>query len=113
MFNETFGKYYDPSEHLTVEVTVKFKGRVIFKQFIPSKSKRFGIKIYKLSDATGYTYDMRVYLGKDAHTATKEMTATHATVRNLTRRVEGVGHKLFMDNLFSSPALFDDLCNIT
>jgi hypothetical protein len=88
---------------------VKFKGRVIFKQFIPSKRKRFGIKIYKLSDATGYTYDMRVYLGKDANTATKEMTATHATVRNLTRRVEGVGPKLFMDNFFSSPAPFDDL----
>ena len=28
---------------------------------------------------------------------------------NLTRRVEGVGHKLYMDNFFSSPDLFDDL----
>jgi hypothetical protein len=36
---------------------------------------------------------MRVYLGKYACTATKEMT-THTTVRNLSRRVEGVGHKL-------------------
>jgi hypothetical protein len=113
MFNEAFGKYYNPSEHLAVdEVIVKLKGRAIFKQFIPSKRKRFGIKIYKLSDATGYTYDMRVYLGKDAHTATKEMTATHATVRHLTRRVEGVRHKMFMDNFFSSPALFDDLSTI-
>jgi hypothetical protein len=45
--------------------------------------------MYKVSDTTGYTYDMRVYFGKDAHTATKEMTATYVTVRNLTRRVEG------------------------
>jgi hypothetical protein len=27
----------------------------------------------------------------------------------MTRRVEGVGHKLFMDNNFSFPDLFDDL----
>ena len=43
---------------------------------------------------------MRVYLGKDSQSATDDMTATHATVRHLTRRVESLGHKLFMDNLF-------------
>ena len=54
-------------------------------------------------------YDMRVYLGRDSHSATDDMTATHTIVRLLTSRVEGVGHKLFMDNFFSSPRLFDDL----
>jgi hypothetical protein len=52
---------------------------------------------------------MRVYLGKNSRSATDDMTATHATVRRLTRRVEGLGQKLFMDNFFSSPKLFDDL----
>ena len=50
-----------------------------------------------------------VYLGKDLQSATDDMTATHANVRHLTCRVEGLGHKLFMDNFFSSPRLFDDL----
>jgi len=54
-------------------------------------------------------YDMTVYLGRDSHSATDDMTATHATVRHLTSRVEGLGHKIFMDNFFSSPRLFDDL----
>ena len=52
---------------------------------------------------------MRVYLGKDLQSATDDMTTTHATVRHLTRRVEVLGHILFMDNFFSSPRLFDDL----
>jgi len=108
--NEAYAKFYNPSEHLAVdEVIVKFKGRVIFRQYIPKKRKRFGIKIYKLCDESGYTYDMRVYLGRDSHSATDDMTATHATVRHLTSRVQGLGHKIFMDNFFSSPRLFDDL----
>jgi len=108
--NDSYAKFYNPSEHLAVdEVIVSFKGRVIFRQYIPRKRKRFGIKIYKLCNESGNTYDIRVYLGRDSHSATDDMTATHAVVRLLTSRVEGVGHKLFMDNFFSSPRLFDDL----
>jgi len=107
---EAYVKFYNPSEHLAVdEVIVKFKGWVIFRQYIPKKRNRFGIKIYKLCDESWYTYDMRVYLGKDSHSATDNMTAKHATVRHLTCRVEDLGHKMFMDNFFSTPKLFDDL----
>jgi hypothetical protein len=64
--NDTYSKYYVPSEHLAVdEIFVLFKSRVNFKQYMPKKHKHFGIKIYKLCDKTGYTYDMEVYLGKD------------------------------------------------
>jgi len=51
---------------------------------------------------------MSVNLGRDSHSATDDMTATHATVRHLTSRVKGLGHEIFMD-IFSSPRLFDDL----
>jgi hypothetical protein len=108
--NQAYAKFYNPSEHLAVnEVTVKFKGRVIFRQYIPKKRKCFSINIYKLCDDSGYTYDMKVYLGKVSRSATDDMTATHATVRHLTHRVEGLGHKLFMENFFSYPRLFDNL----
>jgi len=77
--NEAYAKFYNPLEHLAVdEVTVKFRGRVIFRQYIPQKRKHFSIKLYKLCDESGYTYDMRVYLGTDSHSATDDMTATHA-----------------------------------
>jgi len=52
---------------------------------------------------------MNVYLGRDSRSATDDMTATHATVRHLTCRVEGLVHKLFRDNFFSSLRIFDDV----
>ena len=52
---------------------------------------------------------MKVNLGRDSCPATDDMTATHATIRHLTCRVEGLGQKLFMDNLFSSPRLSHNL----
>jgi hypothetical protein len=52
---------------------------------------------------------MNVYLGKDRQRAEQHLTATHATVINLTRGVEGFWHKLYMDNFFSSPDLYEDL----
>jgi ribosomal protein L21E len=110
MLNVACSKFYNPSEHLAIdEVIVLFKVKDSFKQYIPKKHKRFGIKIYKLSDRTGHTYDMEVYLGKDRKRVITDMTVTHATVKQLTRRVQGRGHKLYMDNYFSSPDLYNDL----
>jgi len=75
---------------------VLYKGRVTFQQYIPKKHKRFGIKIYKLCDSLGYTYDMSVYLGKQRQHSTAQITATHGTVLQL---------KIFRDNYFTLPAL--------
>jgi hypothetical protein len=36
------------------EVIVKFKGRVIFRQYIPKKRQHVGIKIYNLCDESLY-----------------------------------------------------------
>jgi hypothetical protein len=54
---------------------------------------------------------MKVNLGKHHEDAAGDMTVTHGTVLQLVRRVENKGHKLYMDNYFSSPRLFDNLHN--
>jgi hypothetical protein len=85
---------YNPTEHLAVdEVIVLNKERVIFQHYIPKKHKRFGVKIHKLCDSLGYTYDVSVYLGKQRQHATVQITATYGTVLQVIRRVEGLGQK--------------------
>ena len=109
--NNKFCELYYPTERLAVdEVIVLYKGRVVFRQYIPKKHKRFGIKIYKLCDSLGYTYDMSVYLGKQRQHATAQITATHGTVLQVVRRVEGLGHKIFMDNVHAGDKFIELLC---
>jgi hypothetical protein len=91
------------------EVIVLYKGRVVFRQYIPKKHKRFGTKIYKLCDSLGYTYDMSMYLGNQRQHATAQITAMHGMVLQVLQRDEGLGYKIFMDNYFTTPTLFDDL----
>ena len=110
ILNTAFSKFYNPSEYLAIQdVIVLFKGRVVFRQYIPRKDKRYGVKLYKLCDSTGYTYNIKLYLGEDEQLTSQHLTAQHATVRELTKKVEGRGHKLYMDSFFSSPDLFDEL----
>jgi hypothetical protein len=52
---------------------------------------------------------MKVYLGKDRKQATADMTGTHATMKYLSRKVKGCGHKLYMYNNYSSRELYSDL----
>jgi len=43
--SDTHAEFYSPPEHLAVnETPVFFKGRIIFKLYIPKKHKHFGMK---------------------------------------------------------------------
>jgi hypothetical protein len=54
--SDMYAKFYNLSEYFAaVEVTVLFKERVIFKQYISKKQRCSGIKIYKFCDMAGYT----------------------------------------------------------
>jgi hypothetical protein len=52
---------------------------------------------------------MSVYLAKQKQHATAQITAMHRMMLQVIQRVEELDHKIFIDNYFTSPALFDDL----
>jgi len=62
----------------------------------------------KLCYSTGYIYDLKVYLERNRQHKTPHLTATHAIVTEVTRKL-GCGHKLYIDIYFSFSNLFDDL----
>ena len=66
MFVSQLRKYYNPGPDITVdEQLVPFRGRVQFKQYIPSKPAKYGIKIWWCCDAsTSYPLNADVYLGR-------------------------------------------------
>lgn len=79
-----------------------------FRMCIPKTDKHFVLTC----NMTGCTLHMQneVYLSEDSHCSYK-IIATRATMRHLTRRVEGVGHKLFVDSFFSSHTVCDYLAS--
>lgn len=46
------------------ETMIPFRSRLGFHQYLPGKAHKYGVKIFKLYDSTGYTYNMAVYKGK-------------------------------------------------
>ena len=62
-----FKSYFQPFQNLVIDVSLLvFKGRLSFKQYIPSKRHRFGIKIFVMCDCeSGMILDMIIYSGRD------------------------------------------------
>ncbi|KAJ1208182.1 hypothetical protein NDU88_003568 [Pleurodeles waltl] len=66
---DRFSEIYVPGKEISVEESlVLFKGRLVFRQYIPSKRAQYGIKMYMLSESsTAYVYNFRVYTGRDSN----------------------------------------------
>lgn len=55
---ENYKKYRTPGRDISIdEFIITFQGRLSFKQYISNKSYRFGIKLFKICDNYGYSYN--------------------------------------------------------
>ena len=59
LFDKLERKYkriFTPGEHIVIDETlISWRERLIFKQYIPNKAHRYGMKLFKLFSTTGYT----------------------------------------------------------
>ncbi|KAG8222799.1 hypothetical protein J437_LFUL005005 [Ladona fulva] len=89
-----------------------FKGRLFLKQFIPNKRHRFGIKIFVLCDCeTGYVLDFHVYTGSSINIEEHNLGKSGDFIATLISPYLNKGHRLFVDNWYTSPVLFSWLYN--
>lgn len=97
---------YQPHQNVSIdEAMVAFRGRLGWRQYMPAKPTKYGIKVWMRADpANGYCNDFQIYTGKVAGGVEHGLGAR--VVRDLTNGIQGVNHIVNCDNYFSSPELF-------
>ncbi|XP_016092566.1 piggyBac transposable element-derived protein 4-like [Sinocyclocheilus grahami] len=99
---------YNPGPNVTVDkCLVRFRGRCPFKQYMPSKPGKYGIKIWAACDArSSYVWNLQIYTGK-AVDGKSEKNQGMQVVLDMTDGLEG--HTITCDNFFTSYALGQEL----
>uniref|UniRef100_A0A3Q1B481 PiggyBac transposable element-derived protein domain-containing protein n=1 Tax=Amphiprion ocellaris TaxID=80972 RepID=A0A3Q1B481_AMPOC len=97
---------YHPRQELSVdERMVATKARIALKQYIKNKPTKCGIKLFVLSDTTGYTVDFNIYTGRSTM-ATGKGLSFDAVMSLINKSYLGSGYHIYCDNFYTSPALF-------
>lgn len=100
---EKLQKFYIPKEQICVDETlVPFRGRLAFLQYIKDKRAKFGVKVFKLCLEGGFTYDLKIYCGKETIDG---LTVPTTVVMNLCEHLLDCGRSIYVDNYYTSVEL--------
>lgn len=109
MAKTNFKNNYKPNKCLTIdEAMIKWTGRLSFKQYLPAKPIKRGIKVWMRCDAdNAFLTDFNIYLGRGSHES--EHGLGYDVVNKLTRDLTNKYYHVFFDNYFTSVKLAVDL----
>lgn len=101
---------YYPGKHLSLdESMVLWKGKLAFRQYLPKKKHKYGVKLYMLTESDGTVLDFTIYAG--ANNALSGKNHMNKVVMFLMRNYLNSGHSLYMDNYYNSCTLAKELLN--
>ncbi|GFT62292.1 piggyBac transposable element-derived protein 4 [Trichonephila clavipes] len=108
-----FKEIVTPDRDVTTDESLMlFKGRLGWKQYMPLKRSRFGIKSYMLCESKSrYVWSLIIYTGKGTlfDEKYKHMCMSSQVVMTLMEPLLNKRHCLTTDNFYSSPELADIL----
>ena len=98
-------QYRPHHENAIDEAMVAFRGRLGFRQYIPTKPHKHGIKVWVCADShNGYVCDFNVYTGKEGNRV--EVGLGESIMLKLCDSFTGKYFHIYCDNYFSSVRLF-------
>ncbi|XP_028658930.2 piggyBac transposable element-derived protein 3-like [Erpetoichthys calabaricus] len=97
--------------HAVDEVMVPFKGKSNLRVYIPSKSHKWGFKMWAHAGQSGFLYDFAVCQGAENPDKEKsDVGVSGDVILKLTSTLPaGQNHKVFADNYFTSVPVVDQL----
>ncbi|XP_039467124.1 piggyBac transposable element-derived protein 4-like [Oreochromis aureus] len=108
MWTHRLQMMFCPNKEICVdEQLVPFKGRCAFRQYMPKKPAKYGLKVWAVCDVeTSYAWRLQLYTGK----AAAGRTETNQGMRVVLELMEGLqGHSVTCDNFFTSFPLSEEL----
>ncbi|XP_063597902.1 piggyBac transposable element-derived protein 4-like [Penaeus indicus] len=107
-----FSTKFKPFQDLCIdESLVLWRGRLVFRQYMPNKRHRFGLKLFLICDVeTGIILDFILYTGAQTEVQVDSKFGFAGSIVNaLIEPYLGKGHNLFTDSYYASPILFEHL----
>ncbi|XP_046686002.1 piggyBac transposable element-derived protein 4-like [Homalodisca vitripennis] len=87
---ENFQKYYSLGHLVTLDEKLEaFRGRCQFRQYIPNKPAKYGIKLFALVDARmSYTFNLEIYAAKQPEGPFKVSNAAKDVTMRMIKPIE-------------------------
>lgn len=107
LFVENCKENYSLGQNVTIDEKLEaFRGNCRFRQYIPSKPAKYGIKIYALVDARHYySYNLEVYVGKQPEGEYNVSNKPSDVVKRLVTPIHNTGRNITADNWFTDVEL--------